>query len=81
MTRIVLVDDHQVLRDGIRRSLEDAGEEVVGEGLGVAEGVGEGEFVEEGKGFGAGFGGHLLLTIVGFWGLLRRGAKRSGSSQ
>ena len=31
MTRIVLVDDHQVLRDGIRRSLEDAGEEVVGE--------------------------------------------------
>ena len=31
MTRIVLVDDHQVLRDGIRRSLEDAGEQVVGE--------------------------------------------------
>jgi DNA-binding NarL/FixJ family response regulator len=31
MTRIVLVDDHQVLRDGIRRSLEDAGETVVGE--------------------------------------------------
>ena len=31
MTRLVLVDDHQVLRDGIRRSLEDAGEEVVGE--------------------------------------------------
>ncbi len=31
MTRIVLVDDHQVLRDGLRRSLEDAGEEVVGE--------------------------------------------------
>ena len=31
MTRIVLINDHQVLRDGIRRSLEDAGEEVVGE--------------------------------------------------
>jgi DNA-binding NarL/FixJ family response regulator len=29
--RVVLADDHQILRDGIRRGLESAGEEVVGE--------------------------------------------------
>lgn len=31
MLRILLADDHKVLRDGIRRGLEGAGEEVVGE--------------------------------------------------
>jgi DNA-binding NarL/FixJ family response regulator len=31
MSRILLVDDHQILREGIRRGLESAGEEVVGE--------------------------------------------------
>jgi two-component system response regulator DegU len=31
MTRILLVDDHQLLRHGLRRTLEDAGFEVVGE--------------------------------------------------
>ena len=31
MSRILLVDDHQILREGIRRGLETAGEEVVGE--------------------------------------------------
>lgn len=29
--RVVLADDHQILRDGIRRGLENAGETVVGE--------------------------------------------------
>ncbi|CAN5482118.1 response regulator transcription factor [soil metagenome] len=29
--RVVLADDHQILRDGIRRGLETAGEDVVGE--------------------------------------------------
>ncbi len=29
--RVVLVDDHQILRDGIRRGLEGAGKDVVGE--------------------------------------------------
>jgi DNA-binding NarL/FixJ family response regulator len=29
--RVLLVDDHQILREGIRRGLENAGEEVVGE--------------------------------------------------
>lgn len=29
--RVVLADDHQILRDGIRRGLESAGEDVVGE--------------------------------------------------
>ncbi|CAB4904600.1 unannotated protein [freshwater metagenome] len=29
--RVLLADDHQILRDGIRRGLENAGEEVVGE--------------------------------------------------
>ena len=31
MSRILLADDHQILRDGMRRSLEAAGETVVGE--------------------------------------------------
>jgi DNA-binding NarL/FixJ family response regulator len=31
MTRILLVDDHQLLRHGLRRTLEDAGFDVVGE--------------------------------------------------
>jgi DNA-binding NarL/FixJ family response regulator len=31
MSRILLVDDHQILREGIRRGLESAGEEIVGE--------------------------------------------------
>lgn len=31
MTRILLVDDHQILREGIRKSFEDNGEEIVGE--------------------------------------------------
>lgn len=31
MLRIMLADDHKILRDGIRRGLEGAGEEVVGE--------------------------------------------------
>ena len=29
--RIVLADDHQILRDGLRRAFESAGEEVIGE--------------------------------------------------
>ena len=29
--RVLLADDHQILRDGIRRGLESAGEDVVGE--------------------------------------------------
>jgi DNA-binding NarL/FixJ family response regulator len=29
--RVLLADDHQILRDGVRRGLESAGEEVVGE--------------------------------------------------
>ena len=31
MTRVLLADDHTLLREGLRRSLEDAGVEVVGE--------------------------------------------------
>ena len=31
MLRILLADDHKILREGIRRGLEGAGEEVVGE--------------------------------------------------
>ena len=31
MVRVLLADDHQILRDGVRRGLEGAGEEVVGE--------------------------------------------------
>lgn len=39
MSRILLVDDHQILREGIRRGLEAAGEEVVGEGENGEEAV------------------------------------------
>lgn len=37
--RILLADDHQILREGIRRRLEDAGEEVVGEASNGEEAV------------------------------------------
>lgn len=37
--RVLLVDDHQILRDGIRRGLESAGETVVGEAGNGEEGV------------------------------------------
>lgn len=37
--RLVLVDDHRMLRDGLRRSMEEAGFEVVGEAGDGAEGV------------------------------------------
>lgn len=39
MLRILLADDHQILRDGVRRSLEGAGEEVVGEASNGEEAV------------------------------------------
>ena len=45
MTRLLLVDDHQLLRQGLRRAMEEAGFEVVGEAsdgeeaLRVAEGL------------------------------------------
>lgn len=37
--RILLVDDHQILREGIRRGFESAGHEIVGEAANGAEGV------------------------------------------
>jgi len=37
--KILLADDHQILREGIRRRLEDAGEEVVGEASNGEEAV------------------------------------------
>lgn len=37
MTRVVLVDDHRLVREGLRRTLEDAGLEVVGEARDGAE--------------------------------------------
>ncbi len=37
--RLMLVDDHQILRDGLRRSFESAGEVVVGEADNGAEAV------------------------------------------
>jgi DNA-binding NarL/FixJ family response regulator len=37
--RILLCDDHQILREGIRRGLESAGEEVVGEATNGEEAV------------------------------------------
>ena len=37
--RILLVDDHQILREGIRRGFEAAGHEIVGEAANGAEGV------------------------------------------
>ncbi len=37
--RVLLADDHQILRDGIRRGLENAGDEVVGEASNGEEAV------------------------------------------
>jgi DNA-binding NarL/FixJ family response regulator len=37
--RVLLADDHQILREGVRRGLESAGEEVVGEANNGAEAV------------------------------------------
>jgi DNA-binding NarL/FixJ family response regulator len=37
--RIVLADDHQILRDGIRRGFEQAGEKVVGEACNGEEAI------------------------------------------
>ncbi|MEZ5311300.1 MAG: response regulator transcription factor [Microthrixaceae bacterium] len=37
--RVLLADDHQILRDGIRRGLENAGETVVGEASNGEEAV------------------------------------------
>ena len=39
MLRILLADDHKILREGIRRGLESAGEEVVGEACNGEEAV------------------------------------------
>jgi len=39
MTRLLLVDDHKMLRDGLRRSLEEHGFDVVGEADDGQEGV------------------------------------------
>ncbi|MGH9039497.1 MAG: response regulator transcription factor [Acidimicrobiia bacterium] len=39
MTKLLLVDDHQLLRQGLRRAMEDAGFEVVGEAGDGEEGV------------------------------------------
>ncbi|MBW3658188.1 MAG: response regulator transcription factor [Actinobacteria bacterium] len=39
MTRVLLVDDHRLVREGLRRTLEDAGYEVVGEGRDGVEGL------------------------------------------
>jgi DNA-binding NarL/FixJ family response regulator len=39
MLRILLADDHKILREGIRRGLEGAGEEVVGEAANGEEAV------------------------------------------
>lgn len=39
MTDILLVDDHRLVREGLRRSLEDAGFDVVGEAENGADGV------------------------------------------
>src|ERR1700712_4662695 len=39
MLRILLADDHKILREGIRRGLEGAGEEVVGEASNGEEAV------------------------------------------
>lgn len=39
MTKLLLVDDHQLLRQGLRRAMEDAGFDVVGEAGDGEEGV------------------------------------------
>ena len=37
--RVLLVDDHRLVREGLRRTLEDAGFEVVGEAENGADGL------------------------------------------
>ena len=37
--RILLADDHQILREGIRRGFESAGHEIIGEAANGAEAV------------------------------------------
>ena len=37
--RVLLVDDHRLVREGLRRTLEEAGFEVVGEAVNGAEGL------------------------------------------
>ncbi|MEM7093870.1 MAG: response regulator transcription factor [Actinomycetota bacterium] len=44
--RLLLVDDHQILREGLRRSFEAAGHEVVGEAGNGLEGVEQAEELE-----------------------------------
>lgn len=39
MPRVLIVDDHRLVREGLRRTLEDAGYEVVGEAADGAEGI------------------------------------------
>ncbi|MBW3621189.1 MAG: response regulator transcription factor, partial [Actinobacteria bacterium] len=39
MTRVLLVDDHRLVREGLRRTLEEAGYEVVGEARDGVEGI------------------------------------------
>lgn len=39
MTRVLLVDDHRLVREGLRRTLEEAGYEVVGEARDGVEGL------------------------------------------
>lgn len=39
MTRVLLVDDHRLVREGLRRTLEEAGFDVVGEAQDGAEGI------------------------------------------
>lgn len=39
MPRVLIVDDHRLVREGLRRTLEDAGFEVVGEASDGAEGI------------------------------------------
>lgn len=43
MVTVLLVDDHRLVREGLRRSLEDAGFEVVGEADNGADGIAEAE--------------------------------------
>lgn len=39
MTKVLLVDDHRLVREGLRRTLEEAGHEVVGEASDGVEGI------------------------------------------
>ncbi len=43
VTRVLLVDDHRLVREGLRRTLEDAGFEVVGEAADGADGIEQAE--------------------------------------